>query len=224
MKGYKGFDKDLRCKGFQYEIGKEYLTDEKPSFHFCANLKDVHGYYNLGGSRICEVEALGDIVTGGDKCVTNRIKIVRELGGEEVLSLANTGKNNTGFLNSGDYNSGDNNSGYRNSGNSNSGSFNSCNNSAGLFMSERISYEAFNKTLTEKEYEELKNSEGYNICLRFRLIKYRIRKKTGKFGYMSYKNSWRVFWGGLSFAERNAVRKMPHLDKAVFEEITGVKL
>jgi hypothetical protein len=41
---------------------------------------------------------------------------------------------------------------------------------------------------------------------------------------MSYKDSWRVFWAGLTFAERVAVRRMPHLDKDVFFEITGVRL
>ena len=94
-------------------------------------------------------------------------------------------------------------------------------------MSKRIAFEAFNKLLTEGEYNELVESEGYAVCQKFRFVKYRVRAKTGKFGdyrYMSYKRSWRVFWNGLTFNERNAVRKMPHLDKAVFKEITGVKL
>ena len=46
MKGYKGFDKNLKCRGFQYEIGKEFEEDVKPEccergFHFCEYPLDV---------------------------------------------------------------------------------------------------------------------------------------------------------------------------------------
>ena len=92
-------------------------------------------------------------------------------------------------------------------------------------MTERISYEAFNKSLTQKEFEELVSSYGYQLCQKFKPIKYRIRTKTGKFGdfrYLSYKSSWRYFWGNLSFEQRVAIRRMPHLDKDIFFEITGI--
>ena len=94
-------------------------------------------------------------------------------------------------------------------------------------MSRRMLFEAFNKVFTEHELQTLVDSIGYEICCRFQLVRYRIRTKTGKYGdfrYMSYKASWRVFWNNLTFAERNAVRNMPFMDKEVFEEITGVKL
>lgn len=94
-------------------------------------------------------------------------------------------------------------------------------------MSRRISYEAFNKSLTEIQWKELTNSEGYSVCDGFSLVKYRVKASTGKFGdykYMGYKASWRVFWASLSFVDRCAIRKMPYLDKDVFYEITGVKL
>ncbi len=103
----------------------------------------------------------------------------------------NSGHRNSGDLNSGDFNSDFRNSVYYNSGDYNSGHFNSCNKSAGVFMSKRISYEAFNKTLTEAEYDELLNSKGYRVCQRFSLVRYRVRAKTGKFGdfrYMGYKS------------------------------------
>ena len=61
MKMYKGFDKDLKCRDFQYEIGKAYEepTDElcEKGFHACEYPLDVFGYYAPGGmSRYCEVD------------------------------------------------------------------------------------------------------------------------------------------------------------------------
>jgi hypothetical protein len=217
MKGYKGFDQNLKCKDFQYEVGREYKYAGSVKicnwgFHFCEFLENVNEFYNLKYSRICEIEALGEVITEGIKSVTDRIKIIRELSREEILALTNLGKDNTGFFNSG---------------NGNSGDFNACNFSDGLFMTKRISFEAFNKSLTEDEYLELKNSDGFRICQQFQLVKFRVRAKTGKFGdykYLSYKSSWRYMWGSLSFEQRRAVRDMPHLDKAAFEEITGIKL
>ena len=49
IKGYKGFDKDLRCRDKQYEIGKTYTESEaemcKKGMHFCENPHEVFGYY-----------------------------------------------------------------------------------------------------------------------------------------------------------------------------------
>ena len=61
MKCYKGFDKDLKCRGFQYEVGKEYREDKaelcSTGFHACENPLDTFNYYKANdGSRYCEVE------------------------------------------------------------------------------------------------------------------------------------------------------------------------
>ena len=130
MKGYKAFNSDLTCRGMQYEVGKEYTHDGDISlceqgFHFCEQLTDCYQYYN-SKSRICEVEALGEVKTGDTKSVTDHIRIVRELTREEIAALANVGVDNTGVCNSGDWNSGN-----RNSGNCNSGDWNSGNRNSG---------------------------------------------------------------------------------------------
>lgn len=129
MRGYKAFNKDLTCRGMQYEIGKEFVFEGKlipckQGFHFCETIGDCYKFYKQDESvRICEVEATGDIVEHEYKHVTNRIKILREITNKN-LKKGNTGNNNTGYLNSGDENYGNINSGDRNYGNWNSGNSN----------------------------------------------------------------------------------------------------
>ena len=86
LKTFKGFDKDLRCRGFQYEIGKEY---EEPSakacdrgFHACECPLDVFRYYTPNESRYCEVEQSGviDRDTDDSKVASTKIKIGAEIG------------------------------------------------------------------------------------------------------------------------------------------------
>ena len=64
MKGYKGFDKDFKCKDLQYEVGKTFThTGEvllcSSGLHFCENPLDVLRYYQPATSRYAEVEAEG---------------------------------------------------------------------------------------------------------------------------------------------------------------------
>ena len=131
LKGYKGFDKDLKCRDFQYEVGKEYKHDGNielcnEGFHFCKNVMDIHGYYDLqeDETRVCEILASGNVIEGEDKCVTDTIKIVRELSKEEIEEMKNVGKGNTGVGNTGYWNTGYMNTGNRNTGNRNTGNRN----------------------------------------------------------------------------------------------------
>ena len=90
IKGYKGFDKDLKCRGFQYEVGKEYSTDKavacNTGFHYCENPMDVLGFYtpcdDTGNpNRFCEVEGSGDFDTSkDDKLCCTRLKVNAEIG------------------------------------------------------------------------------------------------------------------------------------------------
>ena len=90
IKGYKGFDKDLKCLDFQYEVGKEYSTDKavacNTGFHYCENPMDVLGFYapcdDTGNpNRFCEVEGSGDFDTSkDDKLCCTRLKVNAEIG------------------------------------------------------------------------------------------------------------------------------------------------
>ena len=87
MKAFKGFDKDLKCRDFQYEIGKEY--EEKGAklcnkgFHACEFPLDVLGYYPpIEGNRYCEVEIedSGERHSDDTKVCGDKIKIGAEIG------------------------------------------------------------------------------------------------------------------------------------------------
>ena len=133
MEGYKVFEPDWTCRGFQYEVGKIFEEDVTPSccnrgFHFCKELKDCFNYYSFNpDNKVAKVIALGEIDEELDdsKCCTNKIQIVEEISWEDVLRMVNLGKGNAGLCNSGNRNSGDCNSGDCNSGNRNSGNCNS---------------------------------------------------------------------------------------------------
>ena len=82
---YKGMDKNMRCRGFQYEIGKEYETDKAVAcecgFHACEYPLDVFNYYPPAGNRFFEVEQSGEISKHPDatKVASTKIKIGAEL-------------------------------------------------------------------------------------------------------------------------------------------------
>ena len=141
IKGYKVFDKDWRCREFQFTCPGVFEEDVIPKvcdrgFHFCKKLIDCFGYYPFDPKcHVAEVIALGDVETNGNKSCTNKIEIVREISWHEVLDLVNTGENCTGNRNSGNWNSGNWNSGDRNSGNCNSGNCNSGNCNSGNWNS-----------------------------------------------------------------------------------------
>ncbi len=90
---YKGFDKDLKCRGFQYELGKEYEEPKAEAcecgFHACEYPLDVFGYYPPGSSRYCEVEQSGDIdKRDSDKTCSTKIKIGAEIGVAGLVKAA----------------------------------------------------------------------------------------------------------------------------------------
>lgn len=90
MKGYKGMDENMRCRGMQFEIGKSYHVDGKielckNGLHFCRVLRYAFIYYNRNGrNRFFEVEAGENVIVRGDKCVTSDLTVIRELAAIEI--------------------------------------------------------------------------------------------------------------------------------------------
>lgn len=94
IKAYKAFDKDLSCRGFKYEVGKEYeetgdIKACEKGFHACPYPLDVFGYYTPAGSRFCEVEQSGKIDDSeSDKVCSSKIRIGAELDIKGLVKAA----------------------------------------------------------------------------------------------------------------------------------------
>ena len=99
VKAYKGFDSELKCRDFQYEVGKEYEMDGEidccsRGFHACESPLEVLGYYFLdkdaGFCRFCEVEQSGKMNKdddGSTKIASSKIKIKAELKFADLIKL-----------------------------------------------------------------------------------------------------------------------------------------
>ena len=87
IKSYKGMDKNMQCKGFQYEVGKTYETDKavvcQCGFHACEAPLNVWDYYPpIDGNRFFEVEQSGKLSkhTGDSKVASTKLKVGAEIG------------------------------------------------------------------------------------------------------------------------------------------------
>ena len=97
IKGYKGFNKDMTCRGFQYEEGKEYETDEaevcEKGFHACEYPLDCFSYYRPAESVYHEVEQSGEISKRENedddtKLASTKIKIGAKLSIAGIVQAA----------------------------------------------------------------------------------------------------------------------------------------
>jgi hypothetical protein len=89
---FKAFDRNLKCRSYQFEIGKTFIEDIEPKlcskgFHFCYRLTDTFKYYSKFSSRVCIIKPSGKILKGDDKCCSNQIEIVRELTEDEIKHI-----------------------------------------------------------------------------------------------------------------------------------------
>ena len=91
---YKAFDKNMQCRGFQYEVGKEYEMDGEikccnRGFHACKSPMEVWDYYDMLNSRYAEVEQSGKIEKeeNSTKVCSSRIKIKAELKLADIINI-----------------------------------------------------------------------------------------------------------------------------------------
>ena len=93
IKAYKGFDKDLKCRRFQYKIGKTYHHDGPVelcqngfhAIHGNANPLSIFDYYPPSESRYCEVLIGGETKKNEEKIVGSDITIGKEIGVEGII-------------------------------------------------------------------------------------------------------------------------------------------
>ena len=91
---YKAFDKNMQCRNFQYEVGKEYEMDGEikccnRGFHACKSPMEVWDYYDMLSSRYAEVEQSGKIDKEENltKVCSSRIKIKAELKLADIINI-----------------------------------------------------------------------------------------------------------------------------------------
>ena len=91
---YKGFDENMQCRGFQYEVGKEYEMDGdikccERGFHACESPLEVWDHYDMLASRFAKVEQSGKIDKGENstKVCSSKIKISAELKLADIIKL-----------------------------------------------------------------------------------------------------------------------------------------
>ena len=231
----KGFDKDLKCRDYQFEIGKEYKIDlpdgyeltesdlcSDKVFHFCDGLSKVHEYYSCEegkNNRYCIVEVLGQFCEKEDKCGSDHIRIVREITGEELQIAKGLRNGNTGLFNSGDFNSG----------NRNSGIFNKTNGSNGVFCNKEPNICIFN-IQTNWTLSEFRSSKYFGAILSsdFPLIKREHNpgaKENGAYDKLivnTYEEACRRWWNNMSKKNKAIIKDIPNFDVDVFCDITGI--
>lgn len=233
MEGYKVFEPDWTCRGFQYEVGKTFEEDVTPSccnrgFHFCKELKDCFNYYPFNpDNKVAKVIALGEIDEESDdsKCCTNKIQIVEEISWEDVLRMVNLGKGNAGLCNSGDCNS---------------GNWNKTNFSNGCFNTEEPKIFLFNKPSDWTYRDWLDSDARYLLNQIPRNVVDWIwsndmtdeeKKEHPEYevvgGYLKILDEsecGQLWWDSLSERYKNIIKAMPNFDKEIFEDVTGIKI
>lgn len=231
VRGYKVFNPDWTWRGKKYSCPGTFEEDVeleiyKRGMHFCKKLSSYFDYYKFNPkSKVVEVIAYGEVITKGNISVTNKLKIIREISGEEVLKLMNIGKKCSGRCNSGDYNSGD---------------WNKCSFSNGCFNTEEPKIYLFNKP-TDWTYRDWIYSAAKKIMegIPSYPIEYVLSRDmtneekaehpeaeiTGGYLKKSYDpKKVQDWWNNLLEEERKTVKSLPNFDAKIFREFTGIEV
>lgn len=241
VKGYKVFNPDWTCRGFQYEVGKIFEEDVKPSccdrgFHFCKKAADCFSYYSFNSkNKVAEVIALGEVDTDGKKSCTNKIQIVREIPWQELLTIVNIGKDCTGLCNTGNWNTGNRNTGDCNTGDWNKSSFNT-----GCFNTEEQKIMLFNKP-SDMTYNDWLRSDARYLLNQIpkdvvewvyeedmtdeeKVANPTYETTGGYLKLLDESECGQLWWGSLSDFQKNYIRSIPNFDAEIFEQCTGIKV
>ena len=249
IKGYKVFNSDWTCRGFQYKVGETFKHNGNiemcgSGFHFCQNASDCFDYYSFDSkNKVAEVLAIGNVETIGNKSVTDEIIIIREITWNELLTIVNTGKGCTGLCNTGNYNTGNRNTGNRNTGDCNTGDYNTgdwniTNYSTGLFNTKEEKIKIFDKisdwTLRDWYNSNIRQILRWNFESSVWIYEENMTdeekkehpeyKTTG--GYLKvfeFKEACKNMWNNLTEEEKNKViTELPNFDADKFNLITGI--
>lgn len=230
IKGYKMFNNDWTCKGFQYEVGKTYHYDGEISlcesgFHFCEKLEDCFkNYACIPWNRIAEIEAKGNIIRGDDKCVTDIITIIKEISFNSIKEIIK--KQNCNGVNWSDGVNGS----Y--GVNRSFGLLNCKGLSNSLFCLNRsFEYYLFNKKVKKGYWEEI-NENLY--CLlngwspTFNNLKGLYSKSGERWSYtpipQAEELSIKEAWQRMPKKAINYLKSLPEFDANIFKEITGIEV
>ncbi|MCB1622894.1 MAG: hypothetical protein KDI44_19425, partial [Thiothrix sp.] len=87
---YKGFDKDFKCRGYQYEVGQTYTHDGEveacaSGFHACPMPMDVFNYYLPVGNRFAVVEQSGETDARDEKVASSRLTVKAEISLPDII-------------------------------------------------------------------------------------------------------------------------------------------
>ena len=231
IKGYKVFNSDWTCRGFQYKVGETFKHNGNiemcgSGFHFCQNASDCFNYYSFDSkNKVAEVLAIGNVETIGNKSVTDEIIIIREITWNELLTIVNIGKDCTGLCNTGDCNTGD---------------WNITNYSTGLFNTKEEKIKIFDKisdwTLRDWYNSNIRQILRWNFENSVWIYEENMTdeekkehpeyKTTG--GYLKvfeFKEACKNMWNNLTEEEKNKViTELPNFDADKFNLITGIDI
>ena len=251
VKGYKVFNSDWTCRGKQYTCPGKFEENVKllicsRGIHFCKKAVDCFNYYDFNPDfHVAEVVAYGRVVERDDKCVTDKLEIIREIPWSEVLEMVNIGKACTGYRNAGNYNTGDCNAGNYNTGdwnagNYNTGDWNATDHSTGCFNTVEQKICLFDKP-SDWTYRDWILSDARAILCTMpnelawvdfadmtadEKIACPDAKTTDGYlkEYSVSEQTKRVnrWWHSLPKEKQESVMSMPNFDKEIFKQITGI--